>query len=57
MTSDARVRAHHVVLAGNIHLANLMPQFAKTLMPVHTYVIVTAPLGRRCTRRCASPAR
>ena len=44
-TSDARVRAHHVVLAGNIHLANLMPQFAKTLLPVHTYVIVTAPLG------------
>jgi gamma-glutamylputrescine oxidase len=39
------VRAHHVVLAGNIHLANLMPQFAKTLLPVHTYVIVTAPLG------------
>ena len=45
-TKDARVRAHHVVLAGNIHLANLMPQFAKTLLPVHTYVIVTAPLGK-----------
>jgi gamma-glutamylputrescine oxidase len=44
-TRDGRVRAHHVVLAGNIHLANLMPQFAKTLLPVHTYVIVTAPLG------------
>lgn len=44
-TREARVRAHHVVLAGNIHLANLMPQFAKTLLPVHTYVIVTAPLG------------
>jgi gamma-glutamylputrescine oxidase len=45
-TRDARVRAHHVVLAGNVHLANLMPQFAKTLLPVHTYVIVTAPLGK-----------
>jgi glycine/D-amino acid oxidase-like deaminating enzyme len=44
-TRDARVRAHHVVLAGNIHLSNLMPQFAKTLLPAHTYVIVTAPLG------------
>ena len=44
-TKDARVRAHRVVLAGNIHLSNLMPQFAKTLLPVHTYVIVTAPLG------------
>ena len=44
-TRDARVRAHHVVLAGNVHLAELMPQFANTLLPVHTYVIVTAPLG------------
>ena len=44
-TKDARVRAHHVVLAGNIHLAELMPQFGNTLLPEHTYVIVTAPLG------------
>jgi gamma-glutamylputrescine oxidase len=44
-TRDSRVRAHHVVLAGNIHLAELMPQFGNTLLPVHTYVIVTAPLG------------
>jgi hypothetical protein len=44
-TKDARVRAHHVVLAGNIHLAQLMPQFGNTLLPGHTYVIVTAPLG------------
>lgn len=44
-TKDARVRAHHVVLAGNIHLAELMPQFGNTLLPGHTYVIVTAPLG------------
>ena len=44
-TKDARVRAPHVVLAGNVHLAELMPQFADTLLPVHTYVIVTAPLG------------
>jgi gamma-glutamylputrescine oxidase len=44
-TKDARVRAHHVVLAGNIHLAELIPQFGNTLLPAHTYVIVTAPLG------------
>jgi glycine/D-amino acid oxidase-like deaminating enzyme len=44
-TKDARVRAHHVVLAGNIHLAELMPQFGNTLLPAHSYVIVTAPLG------------
>ncbi len=39
------MRAHHVVLAGNIHLAELMPQFGNTLLPAHSYVIVTAPLG------------
>jgi glycine/D-amino acid oxidase-like deaminating enzyme len=44
-TRDARVRAPHVVLAGNIHLAELMPQFGNTLVPEHSYVIVTAPLG------------
>lgn len=45
VTKDARVRAAHVVLAGNVHLKNLTPQFAGTLLPVHTYVITTAPLG------------
>jgi glycine/D-amino acid oxidase-like deaminating enzyme len=44
-TKDARVRAHQVVLSGNIHLSELMPQFGNTLLPAHTYVIVTAPLG------------
>jgi glycine/D-amino acid oxidase-like deaminating enzyme len=43
---DGRVRATHVVLAGNVHLGGLMPQFAATLLPVNNYVIVTEPLGR-----------
>jgi glycine/D-amino acid oxidase-like deaminating enzyme len=43
---DARVRAAHVVLAGNVHLGELMPQFAATLLPINRYVIVTEPVGR-----------
>lgn len=45
VTRDARVRASHVVLAGNVHLNGLMPGFTETLLPVHGYVIATAPLG------------
>lgn len=45
VTPDGRVRAAHVVLAGNIHLGALMPQLSATLLPVTTFVIVTEPLG------------
>jgi glycine/D-amino acid oxidase-like deaminating enzyme len=45
VTPEARVRAGHVVLAGNVHLAGLLPSFQQTLMPVYGYVIATAPLG------------
>ena len=38
----ARVRAGHVVLAGNVHVGALMPRVGATLMPIWTYVIVTA---------------
>ena len=44
-TPDARVRASHVVLAGNVHLGALMPRLAATLLPVTTFVLVTEPLG------------
>lgn len=44
-TPAARVRANHVVLAGNTHLGSLAPQLAQTLVPVSTFVAVTAPLG------------
>jgi gamma-glutamylputrescine oxidase len=46
-TPSARVRAGHVVLAGNTHLRGLMPKLAQTLLPISTYVITTAPLGDR----------
>src|SRR5450631_3119008 len=43
-TPNAKVRAGHVVLAGNIHLGTLMPRLAATLLPVSTFVLVTEPL-------------
>jgi len=44
-TPNARVRASHVVLAGNVHLGELMPELAATLLPLTTYVMVSQPLG------------
>ena len=46
-TPHGRLRAAHVVLAGNVHLGQLMPHLAATLLPIWTYVAVTAPLGPR----------
>ena len=45
ITQDSRVRAAHVVLAGNVHLTDLFPQFAITLLPIFGTTIITAPLG------------
>ena len=47
VTPTGRLRADHVVLAGNVHLGKLMPRIAGTLMPVWTYVMTTKPLGGR----------
>jgi gamma-glutamylputrescine oxidase len=45
VTKHARIRAGHVVLAGNVHLAEYMPRFGGSLLPIFTYVIATAPIG------------
>jgi len=45
VTPTGRVRADHVVLAGNVHLGNLVPRVAGTLLPVWTYVMTSQPLG------------
>ncbi len=45
VTNHSRVRAAHVVLAGNVHMTELVPQFAETLLPIFTSVVVTAPLS------------
>jgi gamma-glutamylputrescine oxidase len=55
-TPSARVRAGHVVLAGNTHLRRLMPKLAQTLLPISTYVITTAPLGDRIKEAVATSA-
>jgi gamma-glutamylputrescine oxidase len=47
VTPAGRLRAGHVVLAGNVHLGNLVPRISGTLLPVWTYVMTTKPLGGR----------
>ena len=54
---QARLRADHVVLAGNVHLGKLMPRVAGTLMPVWTYVMTTKPLGGAARRGDHLPRR
>jgi gamma-glutamylputrescine oxidase len=44
-TPGGRVRAAHVVLAGNVHLGELMPRLAATLLPITTFVMVSEPIG------------
>ena len=55
-TQNARVRAAHVVLAGNVGADRLLPATAGTLVPITTYVIVTAPLGVRLAEAIATKA-
>jgi glycine/D-amino acid oxidase-like deaminating enzyme len=45
VTPLARLRATHVVLCGNVGMAQLAPHIAGALIPITTYVITTAPLG------------
>src|SRR5665213_122551 len=47
VTPSARLRASHIVLAGNIHLGAPLKRLSETLLPVWRYAAVTAPLGER----------
>jgi len=47
VTPSARLRATHIVLAGNIHLGATLRRLSETLLPVWRYAAVTAPLGAR----------
>jgi glycine/D-amino acid oxidase-like deaminating enzyme len=47
VTPSARLRATHIVLAGNIHLGAPLRRLSETLLPVWRYAGVTAPLGPR----------
>ena len=46
-TRSAKLRASHIVVAGNVHLGRVMPRVAGTLLPVWTYVATTQRLGPR----------
>ena len=45
VTPQARLRASHLVLAGNIHLGEALRRLSDTLVPVWRHAAVTAPLG------------
>jgi glycine/D-amino acid oxidase-like deaminating enzyme len=47
VTPSARLRASHIVLAGNIHLGATLQRLSDTLLPIWRYAAVTAPLGER----------
>jgi glycine/D-amino acid oxidase-like deaminating enzyme len=47
VTPSARLRASHIVLAGNIHLGAPLRRLSETLLPVWRYAGLTAPLGDR----------
>ena len=49
VTPSARLRASHIVLAGNVHLGATLRRLSETLLPVWRYAAVTAPLGERLT--------
>jgi glycine/D-amino acid oxidase-like deaminating enzyme len=53
VTPSARLRASHVVLAGNVHLGAPLRRLSETLLPLWRYAAVTAPLGERLAETIA----
>ena len=47
VTPSARLRASHIVLAGNVHLGAPSRRLSETLLPVWRYAGITEPLGDR----------
>ena len=47
VTPSARLRAAHIVLAGNVHLGAPSRRLSETLLPVWRYAAITEPLGER----------
>ena len=46
-TAQGRVRARHVVIAGGALLGRLVPELARKLIAIGTYIVATEPLGER----------
>ena len=55
VTPSARLRAAHIVLAGNIHLGAPLRRLSDTLLPVWRYGGITAPLGAQLAEAIAFP--
>src|SRR5881227_4203995 len=53
VTPSARLRASHIVLAGNVHLGAPLRRLSETLLPVWRYAAVTEPLGERLAETIA----
>jgi len=53
VTPQARLRASHIVLAGNIHLGAPLRRLSETLLPVWRYAALTEPLGERLAESIA----
>jgi glycine/D-amino acid oxidase-like deaminating enzyme len=47
VTPSARLRAAHIVLAGNVHLGAAARRLSETLLPIWRYAGLTVPLGKR----------
>ncbi|WFU53670.1 FAD-binding oxidoreductase [Bradyrhizobium pachyrhizi] len=55
VTPTARLRANHIVLAGNIHLGSPLKRLSDTLLPVWRYAALTEPLGERLAETIVFP--
>jgi glycine/D-amino acid oxidase-like deaminating enzyme len=53
VTPSARLRASHIILAGNVHLGAPSRRLSDTLLPVWRYAAITEPLGDRLTEAIA----
>lgn len=53
VTPSARLRASHIVLAGNVHLGAPSRRLSETLLPVWRYGGITEPLGDRLAEAIA----
>ncbi len=49
--AEGSVKARHVVLAANVGAGELSPSLRRTILPLHTFMISTEPMGAERARR------
>jgi gamma-glutamylputrescine oxidase len=49
-TAGGEIRSRHLVLCGNVYLADTAPSLASKIMAVATYIVATEPLGAERAR-------